>query len=55
MLVVSLDHRSTAIDIHVDVPAVKFRKLAGDIAPETEDSASIRTRVIRGRERISDG
>jgi len=39
------------IDIHIDVPAVKFRELAGDIAPETEDSASIRTRVIRARER----
>ena len=39
------------IDIHIDVPAVKFRELAGDIAPETEDSAAIRTRVIRARER----
>jgi len=33
------------------VPAVKFRELAGDIAPETEDSAAIRARVIRARER----
>lgn len=39
------------IDIHIDVPAVKFRELAGDIAPETEDSAAIRARVIRARER----
>ncbi|HKZ77374.1 MAG TPA: YifB family Mg chelatase-like AAA ATPase [Pyrinomonadaceae bacterium] len=39
------------IDIHIDVPAVKFRELAGDTAPETESSASIRARVIRARER----
>ena len=35
------------IDIHIDVPAVKFRELTGDTPPETEDSATIRERVIR--------
>src|SRR5256714_1230467 len=39
------------IDIHVDVPAVKFRELTGDPPPETEDSAAIRQRVINARER----
>jgi magnesium chelatase family protein len=39
------------IDIHIDVPAVKFRDLAGDVAPETEGSAEIRERVISARER----
>lgn len=39
------------IDIHIDVPAVKFRDLAGDVAPETEGSAEIRERVINARER----
>src|SRR5215467_13001333 len=39
------------IDIHIDVPAVKFRELAGDAPPETEDSATIRQRVISARER----
>jgi len=39
------------IDIHVDVPAVKFRELAGDPAPEAESSAEIRERVIHARER----
>jgi len=39
------------IDIHIDVPAVKFRDLAGDVAPETEGSAEIRERVITARER----
>ena len=39
------------IDIHIDVPAVKFRELAGDAAPETEDSNTIRERVIKARER----
>jgi magnesium chelatase family protein len=38
------------IDIHVDVPAVKFRELAGEPAPEAESSAEIRERVIRARE-----
>ena len=39
------------IDIHIDVPAVKFRELAGDTAPETEDSTTIRNRVINAREK----
>ena len=39
------------IDIHVDVPAVKFRELTGDPAPGAESSAEIRERVIRARER----
>ncbi len=39
------------IDIHVDVPAVKFRELTGDPAPGAEGSAEIRERVIHARER----
>jgi magnesium chelatase family protein len=39
------------IDIHIDVPAVKFRDLTGDAPPETDDSAAIRERVIAARER----
>jgi magnesium chelatase family protein len=39
------------IDIHIDVPAVKFRDLTGDAPPETDDSATIRERVIVARER----
>jgi magnesium chelatase family protein len=39
------------IDIHVDVPAVKFRELRGDTLPEAESSATIRQRVIMARER----
>ena len=39
------------IDIHIDVPAVRFRDLVGDTPPDAEDSASIRQRVIRARER----
>jgi magnesium chelatase family protein len=39
------------IDIHIDVPAVKFRELAGDVLPETDSSAVIRRRVINARER----
>jgi magnesium chelatase family protein len=38
------------IDIHVDVPAVKFRELVGQPATESESSAAIRERVIRARE-----
>lgn len=38
------------IDIHVDVPAVKFRELAGDPPAEAESSAEIRERVIYARE-----
>jgi magnesium chelatase family protein len=39
------------IDIHVDVPAVKFKELVGASAPEGESSARIRERVVRARER----
>jgi len=39
------------IDIHIDVPAVKFRDLTGETPPETDDSATIRQRVIAARER----
>lgn len=39
------------IDIHVDVPAVKFRELAGEPASDAESSAMIRERVLRARER----
>jgi magnesium chelatase family protein len=39
------------IDIHIDVPAVRFRDLAGDPPPDAEDSAAIRHRVINARER----
>lgn len=39
------------IDIHIDVPAVRFRDLAGDPPPDAEDSAAIRRRVINARER----
>src|SRR5256712_898203 len=39
------------IDIHIDVPAVKFRELTGDTPPGAESSASIRQRVIKARER----
>jgi magnesium chelatase family protein len=43
------------IDIHIDVPAVRFKELTGnDAAPEPESSASIRQRVIRARERQSE-
>ncbi len=39
------------IDIHIDVPAVRFRDLTGDTPPETDDSATIRARVIAARDR----
>jgi magnesium chelatase family protein len=39
------------IDIHIDVPAVKFRELRGEAAPETDSSSTIRQRVIHARER----
>jgi len=41
------------IDIHIDVPAVKFRDLTGDAPAETDDSATIRERVIAARARQS--
>jgi magnesium chelatase family protein len=39
------------IDIHVDVPAVRFRELTGDTPPDAEGSDAIRGRVIGARER----
>jgi len=42
------------IDIHVDVPAVKFRELVGEPAQNSEPSAAIRERVINARERQQD-
>ena len=39
------------IDIHVDVPAVRFKELTSNAAPEGECSAQIRERVVRARER----
>ena len=39
------------IDIHIDVPAVKFRDLTGDPPLESESSTTIRERVIQARER----
>jgi magnesium chelatase family protein len=41
------------IDIHIDVPADKFRDLTGETPPDTDDSATIRARVIGARERQS--
>ncbi len=37
------------IDIHVDVPAVKFKELAGDAPAGAESSADIRARVLSAR------
>src|SRR5437016_11446302 len=42
------------IDIHIDVPAVRFRELTGDTPPDAEDSSAIRQRVIKARERQSE-
>jgi magnesium chelatase family protein len=39
------------IDIHIDVPAVRFKDLAGQTPPDTDSSANIRERVVRARER----
>ena len=39
------------IDIHVDVPAVRFKELSERAAPEGEDSSSIRERVTDARTR----
>jgi magnesium chelatase family protein len=38
------------IDIHVDVPAVKFNELRGKGVPASDSSEVIRERVIRARE-----
>jgi magnesium chelatase family protein len=42
------------IDIHVDMPAVRFRELTGDTPPDAEGSDAIRARVISARERQRD-
>ena len=39
------------IDIHIDVPAVKFRELTGDASPDAESSTVIRDRAIAARQR----
>jgi len=39
------------IDIHVDVPAVRFKELSNESAPACESSEEIRARVIAARER----
>ena len=39
------------IDIHIDVPAVRFRELTGDTPPDAEDSAAVRSRVVNARQR----
>lgn len=39
------------IDIHIDVPAVRFKELTGRDAPEAESSLSVRERVTRARAR----
>ena len=39
------------IDIHIDVPAVRFKELRGGDTPEGESSQQIRERVIQARER----
>lgn len=41
------------IDIHIDVPAVKFRELSGDEPSDTDSSAVIRRRVMNARQRQS--
>src|SRR5947199_1281873 len=38
------------IDIHVDVPAVRFKDLSDRSSPEGESSAAMRERVIRARD-----
>ncbi|MFN2501414.1 MAG: YifB family Mg chelatase-like AAA ATPase [Pyrinomonadaceae bacterium] len=47
------------IDIHIDVPAVKFKELRGHDIPQGDSSAAIRDRVIAAREiqlqRFGDG
>jgi magnesium chelatase family protein len=39
------------IDIHVDVPAVRFKELSDRTAPEGEDSDAVRARVVAARVR----
>src|SRR5882724_4007064 len=42
------------IDIHIDVPAVKFRELTGNTSPDAESSTAIRDRVLSARQRQRD-
>jgi magnesium chelatase family protein len=42
------------IDIHIDVPAVRFKDLSGEAPPDSEGSADIRERVVAARERQHD-
>ena len=42
------------IDIHIDVPAVKFKELRGRDLPEGDSSAAIRERVLQAREKQLD-
>ena len=42
------------IDIHVDVPAVRYRDLAED-SDNLEDSATIRSRINLARPLVADG
>jgi magnesium chelatase family protein len=42
------------IDIHIDVPAVRFKDLSGEAPPDSESSADIRERVVAARERQHD-
>jgi magnesium chelatase family protein len=39
------------IDIHIDVPAVRFKELTGKVSSEAESSVTMRERVIKARER----
>lgn len=39
------------IDIHIDVPAVRFKELSDRAAPEAESSAAVRERVLAARAR----
>jgi magnesium chelatase family protein len=39
------------IDIHIDVPAVRFKELTGSVSPGAETSTTMRERVILARER----
>jgi magnesium chelatase family protein len=39
------------IDIHIDVPAVRFKDLSGETPPDSESSSDIRVRVVAARER----
>jgi magnesium chelatase family protein len=38
------------IDIHIDVPAVKFNELRGKVTPQGDSSETVRERVMRARE-----